>query len=166
MAYGMVMLLDKSTFWSANAIKLILLGVVGAVIGMLIFGAGLSYADNPSFCGSCHSMQHVYATWQESNHQSFSCGDCHLPHNNIFAKLYVKGENGMRHTYHEVMRDYPNTIEFTTTAATIANKNCLRCHAYVVGNTALSHGDGDCISCHRGLPHGRGDTKGGGVKVE
>ncbi|MEG6584928.1 cytochrome c3 family protein [Dendrosporobacter sp. 1207_IL3150] len=157
--------MDKNGFWSANALKLIFLGFCGAVIGMLLFGAGLSYADKPSFCGSCHSMQHVYNTWQVSSHQQFTCGDCHLPQDNIFSKLYVKGENGMRHTYHEVLRDYPNTIEFTETAEQIANKNCLRCHAYVVKNTFLSHGDTSCISCHRGLPHGRGGSE-GGVKVE
>lgn len=162
---GMVMLLTNSQNGSGHALKFILLGIVGAVIGMLVFGAGLSYADNPVFCGSCHSMQHVYATWQSSSHQHFTCGDCHLPHDSLVSKLYVKGENGMRHTYHEVMRDYPEPIAFTQTAAVIANQNCLRCHAYVVGNTALAHGNGNCIACHRGLPHGRGNAE-GGVKVE
>lgn len=132
---------------------------------MLMFGAGLSYADKPMFCGSCHSMQHVYATWHASSHQEFTCGDCHLPHDNIFYKYYVKGENGMRHTYHEVLRDYPDTIDTTAAANQIANKNCLRCHAYTVSNTALHYGDDDCTRCHRGLPHGRGSNE-GGVKVE
>lgn len=154
-----------SGFWTANTVRLVILGFCGAVAGMLLFGAGLSYADSPAFCGSCHSMQHVSATWRESSHQHFTCGDCHLPQDSIAAKLYTKAENGMRHTYHEVLRDYPDTIVFTADAAAIANKNCLRCHAYVVGNTALAHGDGNCLSCHRGLPHGRGSSK-GGMKVE
>jgi len=157
--------LEASQFWNKHSIKLILIGFAGAVIGLLVFGAGLSYADKPSFCGSCHSMQHVYATWQQSSHQHFTCGDCHLPQDSLPAKLYVKGENGMRHTYHEVLRDYPDTIEFTAAAKQIANKNCLRCHAYVVGNTFMAEGSGDCIACHRSLIHGRGQVE-GGVKVE
>lgn len=154
--------LDLRQFWSRNSLKLILLGVAGSLIGVLIFGAGLSYADKPEFCGSCHSMQHVYATWQNSSHRQFTCGDCHLPHDSLVYKYYVKGENGMRHTYHETIRDYPDAIPFTETAGNIANKNCLRCHAYVVGNTTLAHGDDDCTRCHRGIPHGRGSIEGGG----
>lgn len=150
---------------SKSAIKLILLGFIGAIFGMLLFGAGLSYEDKPIFCGSCHSMQHVYLTWQESSHQHFSCGDCHLPQENILAKFYVKGENGLRHTYHEVLRDYPDKIQFTPTADTIVNSNCLRCHAYAVAHTALSVGGESCITCHRNLIHGRGQVE-GGVKVE
>lgn len=161
----MVICLDFSRFFSRNSIKLIFLGAFGAFMGMLAFAAGLSYADKPEFCGSCHSMQHVYKTWGISSHQQFTCGDCHLPHDNIIYKYYVKGENGMRHTYHETIRDYPDTISFTETADKIANQNCLRCHAYVVGNTALSHGGDDCIRCHRGVPHGRGSDE-GGVNVE
>jgi cytochrome c nitrite reductase small subunit len=157
--------LDFNQFWSRNSIILILLGAFGALVGLFAFGAGLSYADKPQFCGSCHSMQHVYTTWQNSSHRQLSCGDCHLPQDNIIYKFYVKGENGMRHTYHETVRDYPNTIAFTETANKIANKNCLRCHAYTVKNTTLSHGDDDCTRCHRSFPHGRGSIE-GGIGVE
>ena len=157
--------MDTGQFFSRNAIKLILLGIVAAVAGMGIFGAGFAYADKPSFCGSCHSMQHVYVTWQASNHKQFTCGDCHLPQDNIFAKLYTKGENGMRHTYHEVLRDYPDHIAFTQTARVIANKNCLRCHASTVEDTFMSAGGADCTKCHRTVPH-RQILPAGGIKIE
>lgn len=151
--------------FTINTIRLVSLGFIAAITGMLFFATGLSYADKPTFCGSCHSMQHVYTTWQNSSHQHFTCGDCHLPQENIIAKLYVKGENGLRHTYHEVLRDYPDTISFTTTANGIANNNCLRCHAYVVAPTPLAAGERNCIHCHRNLIHGRGQIE-GGVTVE
>jgi len=157
--------LDEKKPFPLHVFKLLFLGFAGAIVGMLVFAGGLSYADKPTFCGSCHSMQHVYTTWQASSHQYFTCGDCHLPQDNILAKLYVKGENGMRHTYHEVLRDYPDTIFFTGTANTIVNKNCLRCHAYIVAPTALATGEQSCISCHRNFIHGRGQVE-GGVKVE
>lgn len=157
--------MDTGQFLNRNALKLILLGVVAAVLGMAIFGVGFAYADNPSFCGSCHSMKHVTLTWQTSNHKQFTCGDCHLPHDSLIYKLYIKGENGMRHTYHEVLRDYPDTIPFTTTARNIANQNCLRCHASTVEDTFMSAGGADCTKCHRTIPH-RQSQPDGGVKVE
>lgn len=157
--------MDTGQFLNRNALKLILLGVAAAVLGMAIFGAGFAYADNPSFCGSCHSMKHVALTWQTSNHKQFTCGDCHLPHDSLIYKLYVKGENGMRHTYHEVLRDYPDTIPFTATARKIANQNCLRCHASTVEDTFMSAGGADCTKCHRTIPH-RQSQPDGGVKVE
>ncbi|MGI6091600.1 MAG: cytochrome c3 family protein [Negativicutes bacterium] len=157
--------LDTEQFFSRNSVKLILLGAVAAVLGVAIFGAGLAYADKPLFCGSCHSMKHVTLTWQASNHKQFSCGECHLPQDSLLAKLYTKGENGMRHTYHEVLRDYPDTIRFTETARVIANKNCLRCHASTIEGTFMSAGGADCTKCHRTIPH-RQSQPDGGVKVE
>lgn len=156
--------MGDGNFFNRNALKLVLLGFAGAVLAMAVFGAGFAYADKPSFCGSCHSMEHVTLTWQASNHKQFTCGDCHLPQDSLVSKLYVKGENGMRHTYHEVLRDYPDTISFTAAAADIVNKNCLRCHASTVENTFMA-GGGDCRKCHRNLPH-RQYVPTGGIKVE
>lgn len=147
--------LNLRQFGNKQSLMLIFAGIIGALLGVTAFAGGLSYADKPSFCGSCHSMFNVYTTWQDSNHRQFSCGECHLPQENIAAKLYVKGENGMRHTYHEVMRDYPDTIETTETAKKIASANCLRCHASAVRNTSLAAGGQDCTSCHRQLVHRR-----------
>lgn len=148
-----------------KALKLLALGFLAATLAFLVAGGGLAYADKPSFCGSCHSMQWVYNTWQESNHKQFTCGDCHLPQEAITAKLYVKAENGIRHTYHEVLRDYPETIKLKGDARGIASKNCLRCHASTVENTALAVGGQDCIKCHGGLVHGKNRPR-GGVAVE
>lgn len=157
--------MDTGDFFSRNAIKLILLGVVAAVVGMVSFGAGLAYADNPAFCGSCHSMKHVTLTWQASNHKQFSCGECHLPHDSLINKIYTKMYTGMRDTYHETLRDYPDTIPITQTGRNIAIKNCLRCHASTVEDTFMATGEADCIKCHRTVPH-RQSQPDGGVKVE
>lgn len=143
-----------------DKLKYVFLGFAAAFAAMFFFGAGLSYADKPAFCGSCHSMGHVYRTWQASQHKQFSCGDCHLPQNSLFYKLYVKGENGMRHTYHETLRDYPVTIAFTPSAKVIADGNCLRCHGSTVQQTHLSEPGQSCTTCHRGMVHGQGLEEG------
>lgn len=110
-------------------------------------------------------MQYVYTTYQASNHKQFTCSDCHVPHDNIAATLYVKSENGARDVYHEFLRDYPDSINFTTKGKDIANGNCLRCHASAVENTSMTAGGANCISCHKNIVHAR-NLKPGGVPVE
>lgn len=110
-------------------------------------------------------MQFVYQTWGESVHKQFTCGDCHLPQDSFAHKLYIKSENGIRHVYHETLRDYPENIKVTPTAKAIANQNCLRCHATTVENTFMAAGGQSCIKCHRGVVHGQNVVK-GGVPVE
>lgn len=153
--------MSTGDFLTRNGLKLLGIGFIAASLAYLIAGAGLAYADKPSFCGSCHSMEWVYNTWAGSNHKQFTCGDCHLPQEALVAKLYVKAENGIRHTYHEVLRDYPEAIKLRGDAVGIVNKNCLRCHASTVGNTPLSVGGQSCIKCHRGIVHGQNMPRGG-----
>lgn len=157
--------MDTGQYINKNALKLILLGIVLAVAGMVFIGGGIAYADRPAFCGSCHSMQQVYSTYKESNHKQFTCGDCHLPQQNLAVKMYVKGENGVRHTYHETMRDYPESIKVTPQATKILNDNCMRCHTSTVEKTGMGAGGQSCIKCHGGVVHGNKLSR-GGVSVE
>ncbi len=148
-----------------NSIKLILLGALAAIVGLAVAGGGIAYADKASFCSSCHSMQHVAATWQVSNHRQFTCGDCHLPQENMVEKLIVKNQTGMNDTYHEFLRDYPDTIRVSAKGRGIIERNCLRCHAYTVANTIMSTGGQSCTKCHRGMIHNQTTVK-EGVPVE
>lgn len=157
--------MDTGQFDKMMAVKFVAFGVFLAIAGMLFLGGGIAYADRPAFCGSCHSMDHVYSTWKMSNHKQFTCGDCHLPQDNFAKKMFVKGENGMRHTYHETLRDYPETIRVTPEAAKIANQNCLRCHQSTVEKTGMGAGGESCIKCHSGVVHGKKQSR-GGVSVE
>jgi cytochrome c nitrite reductase small subunit len=157
--------LDLGKFLERSSLKLILLGIVVAVVGMALSGAGFVYSSGPDFCGSCHSMNHVYYTWQASNHKTVTCSDCHVPHDNILSMMYVKGENGMRDVYHEFLRDYPDTLYFTPKGKRITEGNCLRCHFSTVENTAMAAGGQSCIKCHRGIVHGQNRSP-GGVSVE
>lgn len=157
--------MDKSEWFAKSTIYIFSIGVLAALFGFFVFSAGLAYADKASFCGSCHSMQFVYQTWGESVHKQFTCGDCHLPQDSFAHKLYIKSENGIRHVYHETLRDYPENIKVTPTAKAIANQNCLRCHATTVENTFMAAGGQSCIKCHRGVVHGQNVVK-GGVPVE
>jgi cytochrome c nitrite reductase small subunit len=157
--------LDTGQLFNRNALKIVLITLVVAVVGMLLGGAGYAYADSPAFCGSCHSMDQAQVTWQTSNHKQLSCTECHLPHQNLVIKLITKGQTGMHDTYHEVLRDYPATIKLSPQGKAIVEDNCLRCHQSTVENTAMASGGQDCTKCHRGLVHGTNKSK-GGMKVE
>lgn len=157
--------MDTDQFFTRNSLKLLLLGMVMAVVGILITGGGFVYSSSPPFCGSCHSMDYVYSTYQASNHKQFTCSDCHVPHDSIVDTLYVKSANGARDVYHEFLRDYPEPIEFTPKGKEIANGNCLRCHISTVENTHMAAGGENCISCHKNIAHRR-NLNPGGIKVE
>ena len=157
--------MEWKTYLEKNTLKLILLGALAAVSGLAIAGGGIAYADKASFCSSCHSMQQVAVTWQVSNHRQFTCGDCHLPQENIINKLLVKGQTGMHDTYHEFLRDYPDTIQISAKGRSIVNSNCSRCHAYTIGNTFMSTGGQECTKCHRGMVHNQVVVK-EGIRVE
>lgn len=105
--------MDTGQYLNRNALKLMAIGFIVAVAGMAMAGFGYAQAEKPQFCGSCHSMEQAYATWQASNHKQIECTECHLPNNNLAVKLAAKTQTGINDVYHEVLRDYPATIKVT-----------------------------------------------------
>lgn len=73
----------------------VLIGLTGAVIGIVAFGVFNSvvhWAGSTSFCGTfCHSMDYVYAAYQQGQHSktasgfSAGCSDCHLKYGNAHS---------------------------------------------------------------------------------
>ena len=131
-------------------------GFAGAAI-MLVFAvmmsASLAYVDQPQFCGSCHSMREVYATFAASNHKQFTCGDCHLPQQNIAVKLSAKTRSGISHVYHETLKDYPEPLVVSAEGKRILADNCRRCHSSTIQNTTMASSGKNCTDCHRSLVH-------------
>lgn len=119
----------------------------------VIMSASLAYVDQPQFCGSCHSMKEVYATFATSNHKQFTCGDCHLPQQNIAVKLSAKTRSGMSHVYHETLKDYPEPLNVSAEGKLILADNCRRCHSSTIANTRMVTSAVSCTDCHRGLVH-------------
>ncbi len=157
--------MDTGQFFNRSALKFMLIGMVVAVAGMVFAGTGYVMAESPEFCGSCHSMEQAFSTWETSNHKHLDCTDCHLPQGNLAIKLVTKTQTGMNDVYHEVLRDYPATMSVSSKGKSIVEENCLRCHQSTVENTAMAAGGQDCTKCHRGLVHGINKGK-GGMKIE
>ncbi|MCL1790978.1 MAG: NapC/NirT family cytochrome c [Peptococcaceae bacterium] len=138
------------------------MAVIGFVVCLVVViagGAAYAQMEKPEFCGSCHAMSENYGTWSDSSHASVTCSECHLPNNNIAAKLVAKAQTGMVDVWHQTMRDYDLNIEMTDKGKTTLRNNCIRCHEPTIKNTSMIDigKDGDdryCVSCHRNLVHG------------
>jgi cytochrome c nitrite reductase small subunit len=149
--------------------KLPVIIVLGIFVGLALFIFKISNApsylsDEPKTCINCHVMYPEYATWFHSSHrENATCNDCHVPHNNVFAKYFFKAKDGLRHSAIFTLRLEPQTIFIKEAGISVVQENCKRCHQNVVENvsifniTAQGAMDGEgklCWDCHKEIPHG------------
>lgn len=159
----MNMLLERAT--KPSILKILIPGIIIGIVAMAVAVGAYYQSGDARFCGSCHSMKTVHHQWKASNHQQFTCTECHLPDTHIAGKVAYKTRAGINDLIHETARDYPAGIGLSTHGRQIINGNCVRCHASTVAATPMAQGGSDCLKCHRYLVHGRGQDD-GGVKVE
>lgn len=138
--------------------------VIGTGLGLGIFtlayAKGASYlSDEPTACINCHIMEEQYDGWTAGPHASFAtCGDCHLPHDNVVSKYLVKGENGLHHGSKFTTGAFPENIEIRESSLRITNAACVYCHAELTddvrhpGNYPDSD-DFSCVRCHSDVGH-------------
>mgnify|MGYP006277517665 CR=1 FL=1 len=125
-----------------------------------------SYLSNdPKACVNCHIMAPQYATWSHSSHREVAhCNDCHVPHNNVFNKMYFKAKDGLRHATIFTLRAEPQVIFIKDAGKEVVQDNCIRCHKELItdhkmlARTDETHHfrtERKCWDCHRETPHGR-----------
>jgi cytochrome c nitrite reductase small subunit len=149
--------------------------ILGALLGSLGGAAGYTarYAeatsylsDNPKTCINCHIMNEQYNGWSSSPHaRNATCNDCHVPHDSIFSKYYVKAEHGYRHSKRFTFQNFHEPIQINEHSREVVNENCIRCHESMThevrtaaradqpGAAGISGGV-DCIRCHSSVAHG------------
>lgn len=157
-------ILPKELKWRKVALFLI-----AVAIGLGLFMAKeakvLSYlSDDPQACVNCHVMTPVYNSWMKSSHREWAkCNDCHVPHDNVFAKYYFKAKDGLYHASVFTARAEPDVIEMKEASQRVVQQNCIRCHVQQVTQVKYSgfledHDDNrtqrKCWSCHQQVPHG------------
>ena len=150
--------------------------VLGGLLGA--FAAGVGYtahyakatsylSDDPRSCINCHIMNEQYDSWSSSSHHArATCNDCHVPHDSLFSKYYVKAEHGYRHSKGFTFQDFHEPIQMKPSSREVVIENCVRCHETMTdeirfgGGSALAHdgsaGELDCIHCHAKVAHGPG----------
>jgi cytochrome c nitrite reductase small subunit len=142
-------------FWRISIF--IMLGIaLGLGIVIVRISRMLSYvSDAPEVCINCHVMNNAYATWRQGSHGRVAiCVDCHLPHDNLVAKLAFKAHDGMKHTYVFTLRKEPQVLELSPAAVHVVQGNCVRCHYNQFQMIRLADTtERRCWDCHDG-PHG------------
>ena len=144
--------------WQAMALVALFGGIFG--LGGLTFlhAGGQNYLfDDPRTCANCHVMQDYYDSWARSSHHTHAtCNDCHVPHD-VLMHWAIKGYDGLNHSYHFTVGDYPTNIQITQLSADVVREDCVECHKSMVnhivavGNTQKE--TVDCIVCHRHVGH-------------
>jgi len=151
--------------------------VFGALLGLLsvISWMGTDYAlhatSDQAFCGSCHSMKPMQASFLNDKHGGAStkgvqalCSDCHLPQDNYISYLYVKAKSGAWDVWKEFIlgaEDVDWHAKRKRANEFVYDSGCLKCHnnlqagsessnkqfvahkPYFLGTTEKS-----CIDCH------------------
>lgn len=157
--------------------SLLLLSLVTAVlVGMLagsgaytfVTAKGTSYLSNdPDVCVNCHIMRDEYDGWRHGSHHAVAtCNDCHLPHDNLVRKLFVKASNGYHHGKAFTTGDFIEPIRIRPANAQVLEANCRRCHGELT-QEITAHGTlgiptdplqkadlYGCVRCHQEVGHG------------
>ena len=144
--------------------------MLGVFCGLAAYAIYISRApsylsDNPETCINCHVMNPQLYDWAHSSHRNVaSCNDCHVPHNNVFAKYLFKASDGLRHASIFTLRAEPQVIYIRDAGKKVVQGNCIRCHEKVVGTEFVFsvqpnfHNflkERTCLDCHRETPHKR-----------
>lgn len=133
----------------------ILIGVfVGTTVYAFIYFQGYSYIlDDPVICTNCHVMRDNFDSWNVSSHKKVTCGDCHLPHDNVVIKYIAKGRNGVKDVYAFMIKDV-QVLHITKMNLKVLEKNCVRCHGPMTSFiNQTSEERLACTKCHKGAGH-------------
>ncbi|MDR1808177.1 MAG: cytochrome c nitrite reductase small subunit [Propionibacteriaceae bacterium] len=135
------------------------LGTAAGVAGFTLYYADAAayLGSDPATCTNCHVMQPVYDAWTHGPHARVAtCNDCHLPHDNIVHKYYVKAEDGFLHVSKFTLGLYPENIRIRQSSLAVTNQACLSCHADLTDSMFQAMGAGEeitCTRCHSTVGH-------------
>jgi cytochrome c nitrite reductase small subunit len=161
----------RSILLAGLAVSLTLGVLSGSSAYTFVSAHGASYLSNdPEVCVNCHVMRDQYDSWQRSPHHAVAaCNDCHLPHDNVVHKFFIKASNGYHHSKAFTLGDYPDPIRIKAGNAQVLEANCIRCHGELTdeitahgtlgvptdpGRKADLYG---CVRCHPEVGHGPND---------
>jgi len=147
----------------------LLLGVLaGSGLSTFVSAHGASYLSNdPAVCVNCHVMREQYDGWVHGSHHAVAiCNDCHLPHDNVIHKFFIKASNGYHHSKAFTLMNFEDPIRIKAESAEVLEANCIRCHEGMI-NEITAHGTlgvatdptqkadlYGCVRCHSEVGHG------------
>lgn len=160
-----------------------------ALAGLIIGGAAIiglqavnKLTSTDAFCANCHSMAHVAAdpAYQRSVHRagpsgiSASCGDCHIPRDNLLRETYTHVAQSIRDIAMEARFNFSDPAVWEARRAGLTEEvrsrmrdedgvTCRSCHDGAAvrprtdsgraAHALLRKGGVTCIDCHINLVH-------------
>ena len=159
--------------------KVILLCIAFGVAGILFSLAtaeGIHATSDVDFCVSCHVMEPMVASYEESIHGGknehgirATCSDCHLPHESVLGYVVAKSISGMKDVWGNFVLD-PTKIDWQERREHrehyTYDSGCMGCHRELKDATMSDPkafkphrdyfsgiSDSTCISCHENVGH-------------
>lgn len=144
-------------------------GIIGAVVGVKL-------TSDAEFCGSCHSMEPMVKSWEQSIHGGKNrdgvvtdCVDCHLPHDNLVNYMFAKSVTGINDVCVETFGDV-SKIDWKANRKTrshyVYDSGCMKCHknleessmpnpkAFIAHKAYFLDKEGKtCVDCHKHVGH-------------
>jgi cytochrome c nitrite reductase small subunit len=164
--------LPSHGLFSLRSISVICTALASVFVGSGLFtfftAHGASYLSNdPAVCVNCHIMRDEYDGWNHGSHHAVAtCNDCHLPHDNVVHKLFVKASNGYHHSKAFTLQNFVEPIRIKPGNAQVLEANCRRCHGELT-EAITAHGTlgvptdptqkadlYGCVRCHQAVGHG------------
>lgn len=165
-----------------NWFVLLALGGIGLTsLGVGVIGAeAVKHTGGEEFCGSCHEMEPMVATFRKDIHGGNNpvgfkaeCADCHLPHEGTLGYLVTKAGNGIRDIYKSNFTDTSKIdwhAKHDQRAHFVYDSGCLRCHQDLLAKTEAANPKSlelhahyrqtqagakplHCVSCHVLIGH-------------
>ncbi|MBE0528301.1 MAG: NapC/NirT family cytochrome c, partial [Thermoleophilia bacterium] len=116
--------------------------------------------SSSSYCGSCHSMEQAYRSWERGAHSTVACAECHIPPG-LFASLKWRTTEARN-----IWLTYLNMKPGNDSQPRPASANCITCHPLkelmgIPGKLRMPHATHinqnnlECIDCHDHTAHAR-----------
>ncbi len=143
-----------------------------AVVAWMVMETGVEVTSHAGFCGTCHAMEPMVASYKESIHGgnnpygvAADCTACHTSHKNVVDFFFAKARSGTHDIWvtlvtDELNRDWQAKREHRDEY--VYDSGCLTCHSNLETITA-GHGvhakyfagqtDRKCVDCHPGVGH-------------
>lgn len=162
---------------------------IAALAGLIIGAGGViglrqvnTMTSTDDFCSNCHSMAYVVAdaTYQQSMHRAgpsgvrASCGDCHIPRDNLLRETYAHASQSIKDIYREIRFNFSDPAVWAErrpalTRAVLSRMRdedsvtCRSCHDAAAIRPRTAQGRAahavasvpgmTCIDCHLNLVH-------------
>lgn len=157
--------------WIKVLLLLALLGLA-VVVSWGVTDKALHLTSTEAFCGSCHSMKPMQASFLRDPHGGRSttgiqalCTDCHLPHDSTVDYLWMKARNGALDVWKEFVLGAEDVDWHAKRARAnefVYDSGCLKCHNNLQAGSELDRAqfvahqpyflgtiEDSCIDCHR-----------------